>query len=193
MTASESAAEQTKEIIAIQAFIDDERAQQIMAGIAELPAIEGLKCDLKRGMFPHFTIASWRMTLDETKQVQSQYVQRIGSLRPVSVAVSLTKREMGERVSYHLLPDRPEHLVGFHARIHENLAWSFEPFRKIDLPGSWWPHLTLFGVPIEHAETARELAGHFNTIKEVDIVRLGLVSFGPMRTLAEIRLDANHE
>jgi 2'-5' RNA ligase len=177
--------------MAIQAFIDDEPAQQILARISRLPAIDGLKCDLKRGMFPHFTIGSWKVTSDEMEIATSQFAERIGDTPSVDVDVSLTEKAREDRLGYHLLPTCPDYLIGLHARMHDNLKWTFDPFRQIDLPGSWWPHLTLFSVPNTSGDQVRAVVDELSSITRVRVERLGLVSFSPVRTLAELRLTTD--
>ena len=71
--------------------------------------------------------------------------------------------------------------------VHEQFGYTFEPFRPIDLPGQFRPHVTMFSGNAEaraETEKAIELA---KQVKEVRIASFGLVIFGPARTLYEVK------
>jgi len=181
----------SREVVAVQAFLDEFSEDRIMRICDGVLGIEGVACSFPLGMIPHFTIGSWWVTTPELEEAKPVFTTRLTSLRAVEVSVDLLEREKDEPASYSyfLRPEVTDSLRRLHAGIHEKLGYPYEPYRKIDLPGSWWPHLTLFTIPKEKKSMAEEQISRLKEITTVRIARLGLVTFYPtIETVTEVRL-----
>jgi 2'-5' RNA ligase len=185
-----AADQDNKSILAVQAFIDRDTDERIMAICSELQKVEGYNSDLGGQFIPHITLASWRVTPQELQLAESQFESRLCGLDRIQVRVSLEEsQEHAGRLGYYLLPEVSESLLQFHAQVHHQLGWRFEPFRKIDLPGSWWPHLTLLSIPETQKPLISQSLQKLREISAVAIKRIGLVSFlGPTRVVSEVKL-----
>jgi hypothetical protein len=184
-----TADQQEKSILALQAFIDPATDKRIMAICSEILEVEGYDSDLGRQFIPHITLASWRVTLQELQLCESQFQSWLCDLTTIKVKVSLKDRQRNDRSDYYLMPEVSESLLQFHAQVHHQLGWHFEPFRKIDLPGSWLPHLTLFSIPATQQPLISQSLQKLNEIKAVSIERIGMVSFlSATRVVGEIKL-----
>lgn len=153
--------------------------------------IEGVDCSFPFGMFPHFTLGSWWATESEFEEAKPIFTERLAGLDSLEVSVTLEERRKGEAVpyAYFLEPEMSEQLRQFHDDIHERLGYSYEPYRDIDLPGSWWPHLKLFVIPKDKKSLVRKELASLGDITKVRITRLGLVTFYPrIVTITEVPL-----
>ena len=146
-----------------------------------LSGIEGLSCSFSVGMFPHITIGSWWATASEFEEAKPTFTEKLVSTEAIEASVKLDEKERNEGTaySYHFVFEKTDDLVRFHAGIHERLNYPYEPYRAIDLPGTWLPHLTLFTVPKDKKCLVDLELKRLNEITRVEITRLGLVTFYP--------------
>ncbi|MHB1458538.1 MAG: 2'-5' RNA ligase family protein [Armatimonadota bacterium] len=179
-----------KTIIAIQAFIDPADSDKIMALCTGLKGIKGYDSDLGRSFIPHVTLASWKVTPDELRTAISQYGSRLTGMNRISVPVHLKEKKRDDgRLNYYLMPEVSEALLEFHSTVHEKLDWHYEPFRQIDLPGSWVTHLTLFSIPADQRPRVTEALKQLRKIKSITIERIGFVDCGPALKTIEVKLN----
>ena len=180
-----------REVFAVQAFLDKQTEDRIMRICEGVLGIEGVDCSFPFGMFPHFTIGSWWATASEFEEAKPIFTERLADLDALEVSVRLEERDKSETApyAYFLEPEMTEQLQQFHAGIHERLSYPHEPYREIDLPGSWWPHLKLFVIPEGKKSLVREELESLGEITKVSITRLGLVIFYPkIVTITEVPL-----
>jgi len=180
-----------REVFAVQAFLDQKTEDRIMRTCDGVLGIEGVDCSYPLGMFPHFTIGSWWGMPSDFEEAKPIFTEKLADLDALDVSVTAEEREKleTERSAYLLVPEMTEQLQQFHAGIHERLGYPYEPYRKIDLPDSWWPHLTLFGIPKDKRSLIENELASLREITKVRIARLGLVSFYPkIVTMTEVRL-----
>lgn len=178
-----------REVFAVQAFLDKHSEDRIMRICDGVLAIEGIDCSFPLGMFPHFTIGSWWATASEFEEANPIFAERLASLDAIEASVELEEREKSETTSYFLAPEVTDQLLQFHVGIHQKLGYLYEPYREIDLPGSWWPHLKLFTIPKDEKCLIEKRLARFRDITTVRIVRLGLVTFYPrIVTVREVPL-----
>ena len=181
--------EAEKTIIAIQGFIDPVDSDKIMRLCTGLSDIEGYHSDLERSFIPHVTLASWKVTPDELEVAASQYQDRLTGMNRISARVHLVEKEKDRRFVYHLVPEITQPLLEFHSTLHKKLDWHFEPFRQIDLPGSWMPHLTLFSIPIAQKPSVAEALRNISEIKSITIERIGFLDLSPARITKYVELN----
>ena len=182
-----------KTVLALQAFFDDESNAAIKPSWDVALATKGMECAGSEGMRPHMTIGSWQVTPEELQQaiakaqtLQGRIPSRVMALQPV------VREQQGGGLSFNFVPapDAPGPaipLADYHRMVHEQLGFKFEPYRPIDLPGQWRAHVTMFSGNAEargQTEKAIELA---KKVEQVRITSFGLVTFGPVKTLAEIK------
>lgn len=180
-----------REVFAVQAFLDKETEDRIMRICEGVMGIEGIHCPFSLGMSPHFTIGSWWGMPSDLKEATPIFSERLAGLDALDTLVELEEHEKSEPnwSSYFLVPEMTQQLQRFHAGIHDRLGYPYEPYREIDLPGSWWPHLLLFGVPKDKRNLIENQLASLREITKVRIARLGLVIFHPeMVTMTEVRL-----
>ncbi|MHB0999261.1 MAG: 2'-5' RNA ligase family protein [Armatimonadota bacterium] len=159
-----------------------------MAICSEIKDVEGYDSYLGRSFVPHITLASWKVTPSEFKTAESQFEDKLSKIRCIQVAVTLGEKEKDGRLSYFLIPEASKELIEFHAQVHKKLAWHYEPFRKIDLPGSWTPHLTLFTIPSNQKSQISGALQKLSEIHSVKIERIGFLGLGPIWENKEVRL-----
>ncbi|MHB1000111.1 MAG: 2'-5' RNA ligase family protein [Armatimonadota bacterium] len=177
-----------KTILAIQGFVDKDVSDKIMAICSEIKNVEGYDSYLGRSFIPHITLASWKVTPSEFKTAESQFNDKLKKMRRVQVSVTLGEKEKDGILSYYLIPETSKELLDFHKQVHENLDWHYEPFRKIDLPGSWTPHLTLFTIPNTQKPQITEALQKLSEIHSVRIERIGFLGLGPIWENTEVQL-----
>jgi len=179
-----------KSILAAHAFVNREADARIMSIHRSLLNIEGYASELDFQPAPHITLASWRVTPQELQLAETQFGDRLSGLSCTRLRAALKSREHSEkRLHYYLLPEISESLREFHAQMHRKLMWAFESYRRIDLPGSWWPHLTLFSIPSTQEPHIEQALASLREIEELSIERIGLVSYlGGARVISDIEL-----
>lgn len=179
--------ETEKQVLALQAFLDQESLQTIQAAWNGAIATDGIQCAGTHGMQPHMTFGSWKVTPDELEQAIARARELNGRLpgRRVRVEPRVDERD-GVRSFFYVPPEDPG-LHDYHRMAHERLAFPFEPFRAIDLTGQWQPHVTMFSGEAGAREPMDELIEFASTLEEVEIVAFGLVLFGPTRTAYAIQ------
>jgi hypothetical protein len=147
-----------------------------------------VKCAYTLGAVPHITAGSWQVTPEELKEARAGLAEAVAGLEPVDVEVTLHEECRDGFCAYYLIVTNREALMAFHAGLHEALDYPYETFREIDLPGQWWPHLTLFSVPESNRDAVAEALDKLREVSRVRVERLGLVTFGPIEVVAEARL-----
>lgn len=181
--------QENKGILALQAFLSQEDEARLLPLCLEVSKIEGFDSDLKRDAKLHITLASWEVTRAELELAQAQFASRLCDLPAITVSASLGEERGNGGLACALLPEPSEALLQWHAQVHARVAWSFTPWREIDLPGSWWPHMGLCHVAESKEHLASEPLRKLREIAEVTITRIGLVSYlGPMQVLEEVKL-----
>ena len=151
-----------------------------------------MECAGAEGMRPHMTIGSWQVTPDEMQQaiakaqtLQGRIPSRVMALQPV------VREQQNGGLSFNFVPaaDAPGPaipLADYHRMVHEQLGFKFEPYRPIDLPGQWRPHVTMFSGNAEaraQTEKAIELA------KQVKQVRIASLRAGGLRPAQDALRD----
>ncbi len=189
MTANRHKAD--KQVLAVQCFLDTKQKDDIDHTCKQVA--NRLCDDFGTGYsnYPHITLASYLVTPEELQEAQSVFSDRLRHMQAITVSTHLgTKHQEDhpDRLFYFLYPDMTQALIQFHARAHEQLAYPYEPYRQIDLPGNWWPHLTLFNIPKEKKEVIQDELNVLEDIHQVTITRLGLVTFHPTTTVCEVYL-----
>ena len=183
---------ETKTVLALQCFLNPEQEQRIVDIWKGVLEIEGVQCAHSLGAVPHITAGSWRVTPEELEQARTSLVERVADMPAVEVDMVLEEQSEGGVLDYCFRPTNATALVAFHANVHKALGYPYETFRPIDVPGQWWPHLTLFSVPEQRRAQVREAFEELSKITHVRVERLGLVTFGPIKVLAEARLARDH-
>lgn len=184
-----SAEEPKKVILALQAFIDPDEDKRIMDVCSELSSIEGYDSELGRMFIPHVTLAAWRVTPEELELAREEFQDRLTGLESIEVDVSFRKDQDEDNVGYICLPEASESLLEFQRQVYEKLGWYFEPFREYYLPGSWFPHLSLFSVPKEQEPRLDEAMKRLKETHSINIERIGLVTFSPITIESEVELE----
>ena len=182
-----------KTVLALQAFFDDESNAAIKPSWDLALATKGMECAGAEGMRPHMTIGSWQVTPDELQQaiekartLDGRIPSRVVDLQPMA------RDQQNGGLSFSFAPADDAGgpaipLADYHRMVHELLGFKFQPYRTIDLPGQWRPHVTMFSGSAgarTQTEKAIELA---KQVKQVRIASFGLVTFGPPKTLCEIK------
>ncbi len=180
-----------KKVLAIHCFLDMKRQNLIDDTCRNVAKRLGDTFCPGYSGHPHITLASWLVTREELEEAQSVFADRLTDVPSVTVSTRLGAKErenQPDSVSYFLFPDTTQELIQFHAHAHKQLAYPYESQREIDLPGKWWPHLTLFKIPREMKDAIRDDLNVLANIQEVTITRLGLVTFYPTTTVSEVVL-----
>jgi hypothetical protein len=189
MSSHDGAGREQRGILALQAFLSQEDEARLLPLCLKVSEIEGLDSDLKRDAKLHITLASWEVTRAELELAQAQFASRLEGLAAVTVTVSLHEERGSGGLACALLPEPTEPLLEWHGQVHARAAWPFRPWREMDLPGSWWPHMGLCHIAESRERLASEPLRKLREIREVTIERIGLVSYlGPMQVLEEVKL-----
>ena len=176
------------QILAVQAFVQKGHEGRIVEACDAALKIGESDPALEYSGNPHVTIASWRVTREELGETESTFEERLQGLYAQEVQVSVEGRGQGNRLCYFLIPQVTQELEQFHHRIHEKLACKYEPFRNIDLPGSWWAHMTLFSVQVGTETSIEHPLSILGEIGHITMTRLGLVAFQPTKVIREVSL-----
>jgi len=189
MSSHEGEGQRNTGILALQAFLSQEDEAQLIPLCLEVAEIEGFESDLKRGAKLHITLASWEVTRAELELAQAQFASRLSGIPAITVRVSLGESRGNGGLACALLPEPSDALLQWHAQVHARAAWPFKPWRDMDLPGSWWPHMGVCHIAESKEHLASKPLQKLREIKEVTIERIGLVSYlGPMQVLEEVKL-----
>lgn len=183
------AGEEEKQVLALQAFLDPESHGRMMEAWKVAVAADGVECAGAHGARPHMTFGSWKVTPGELEHALRRGAELDGRIPGRRLALTPVTRDAseGSRVRFHYVPEDDPALHDYHRAVHEQLGFDFEPFRPIDLPGQWKPHVTMFHAGPEGREAFDEAVGRLSGLREVEITSFGLVLFGPIRTAQEIR------
>jgi hypothetical protein len=184
---------ESKTVLALQCFLGRQDEQRIVDAWERVSGIEGVQCAHTLGAVPHITAGSWKVTPDELEQARTGLAAKVAGICAIETDVMLHEERRDGILSYYLVPTGSTALVIFHKEVHEALGYPYETFRTIDLPGRWWPHLTLFSVPEERLQLVADALEKLKQIERVSIERLGLVTFGPIEVIAEAGLASAEE
>lgn len=186
-----TAEQESKGILALQAFISQEDEARLIPLCLEVAEIEGSDSSLKRGAKLHITLATWEVTRPELELAQSEFASRLKGIPAITVRVSLGESRGDGGLACALLPEPSDELLQWHAQVHAKAAWPFQPWREMDLPGSWWPHMGVCHIAEKKEHLASEPLRKLRETREVTIEGIGLVSYlGPMQILEEIKLGS---
>ena len=130
-----------KGVLALQAFLSREDEERIIPLCLAVYEVEGFESDLGCGSNLHATLASWEVTPQEVQVAQTQFAPRLNGLKAITVPVSFGESRGNGGVAFAILPEPTEALLNFHALVHAKLSWPYKPWREMDLPGIWWPHI----------------------------------------------------
>lgn len=189
-SASTAAVDAGKSVLALQAFIDRDSHERIMATCSDIKDVEGYYSELETVFIPHITLGSWIVTPQELKLAESQFGKRLAGLSCAAVSMTLVEEEREDgRLAYYLRPEPTPSLLEFHAQAHSKLGWVYAPFRQFDLPGKWEPHLTLFSIPRDQRHSVSAAILKLRKIRNVRIERIGLLGLRPTSIALEMELD----
>ncbi|UCG87983.1 MAG: hypothetical protein JSW71_05410 [Gemmatimonadota bacterium] len=177
-------------VLALQGFLSREDEARIIPLCLRVSEIEGFDGGLNRGASRlHMTLASWKVTPQEVQLAQSQFASRFNDLAAITMPVSLFESRGNGGLACAIAPKPTEALLQWHAQVHAKVAWPFQPWREMDLPGSWWPHIGVCHIAESKEHLASEPLQKLREIEEITIERIGLVSyFGSMQVLGEVEL-----
>lgn len=185
------AGEPAKTVLGLQAFFDDASNAAVKPSWDLAIATPGMQCAGSEGMRPHMTFGSWRVTPQELQQAIEIAGKLQGSIPGREVALqAVVRQRRGGGTSFHYVPAEDPSLVDYHRMVHERLGYTFEPFRPIDLPGQWRPHVTMFSGSAEARERTEKAIELAKQVGQVRIASFGLVIFGPPRVLYEMQCAA---
>jgi hypothetical protein len=186
-TAEEEPEPAEKEVLALQAFFDEETLAVIRPAWEIACTSPGMRCAGRHGAVPHMTFGSWKVTPEELRRALDQAAGLKGRIPARAFAVELERVGGPAGRSIYYVPAGDAGLADYHRRVIETFNFPFETFREIDIPGQWKPHITLFWAPPEAKEPmdrAEALAGKLTRAR---IASFGLVLFkGGIRTALEI-------
>ncbi len=182
------ATEPEKQVLALQAFPIEPQQHKLLTLCKTVLGVEGVKSAFKISAVPHMTIGSWNVTESELKEARAVFEKRLSAMEPLEFQVQLAKVEEDGFFEYYLIPlDPTDALKRFHKQIHDALGFDYETQRSIDLPGQWWPHISLFAVePGLESEQVDRLVSELEKTSTICINGLGLVTF-PIQTVEELR------
>jgi len=184
-----SDAEETKQVLALQSFLSATDEAIIVKCWEKVTQIDGVQCAYSNGAIPHITLGSWKVTKDELQEARSRFSQNLEDSKPISFDVRLETKTANGRTRYYLVPRSADAVEPFHRQQHESLQYKFETQRDIDLPGQWWPHLTLFSIPSDKQSLIETELNTLRSITELEVRRLGLVTFGPIKIIESVDLQ----
>ncbi|MDX2111295.1 MAG: hypothetical protein SFY80_13770 [Verrucomicrobiota bacterium] len=179
-----------KEVLALQTFFRPNEQAVLEALWKRAMAIEGVDCAMRAGAVPHMTTGSWRVSPSELQEAMAVLSPRLDGLTELPMTVRLEEGEYEGSIGWELIPESSPALLEYHCAVLTRLGFTYEPFRKIDIPGQWLPHITLFSVKKESAPRVREqlepILTELREIHTLHAARLGLVTFQyPFKIVAE--------
>lgn len=175
-----------KVVVALQAFLVPDQERALVTVWEQALAIPGVKCALTDHARPHVTFGSWQVTKAELADAIAKLKALDGQLPGAEFA----PRPAMEGNGYFLRPVDEPTLARYHAAIHKQIRFSYEPFRPMDVPGQWWPHLTMFSASREAHDAVGRLWAQMVLPARLKIAGFGLVTFGPSTVVAEVRCAA---
>lgn len=176
-------APEQKAVLALQAFLVPDQEAALVTVWKQALAIPGVKCALTDRARPHVTFGSWKVTKAELADAIAKIKALDGHL-PVA---EFAPRPAMERNGYFLRPVDEPTLARYHATIHKQIQFTYEPYRPMDVPGQWWPHLTMFSAAQEANDAVSRLWAQMVLPARLKIASFGLVTFGPSTVVAEVR------
>lgn len=174
-------------VVALQAFMDTEtevRVRSAWRRLAEAGITDRL---LQGGTRPHMTLASWTTTREPQDLVNDLH-RTARALSSTPTVLSLNS-DTPNHPGIYLLPSADDQKIfDFHARVHAEFDAPGKPLRPIDLPGQWWPHLSVaYGFETSRLPEAIDLCSDLKTVN-ARLEYIGLVTFGPIRYPAVFEL-----
>ncbi|NLF39903.1 hypothetical protein GX586_10680 [bacterium] len=177
-----------KTVAALQAFLDPESEAVLTQVWTAAMAVPTVSCAMGLGARPHITFASWLVTSNELEELVTRVSAAQQSIPARDIALTPSKKpSRNGSVGYDLLPVEDGTLSNYHASVHESLAVPYQPYRPIDLPGRWKQHLTMFSCGTAFVERVDAIFARAAALTNARITSFGLVTFGPIKTLCEIR------
>jgi hypothetical protein len=174
-----------KQVIAVQALFEEESA--IDSIWQKVLALENVSCARTYGARPHMTIASFKLTEDEFDSISDEFRKLDKEYPSHKFRVELSVRQRGDNYSYYLVPESQDTvLTRIHDALYLNVDNGFERYRKIDVPGSWWPHISMFGIHSDSTSIPDEVFKEIENIETVTLKGFSLVGFGPVKYFNEI-------
>ena len=177
-----------QQVLALQSFPIESQQREIQELCQKVFGVEGVKCAFKIGAVPHMTIGSWNVTQTQREEARAVFSKRLASMETIEFQVQLAKVKEDGLCEYYLVPAEPTNsLKRCHKQIHDALGYDYKTYRSVDLPGQWWPHISLFA--IEPGLQSGPVEEHVSELKKISTIRidgLGLVTF-PIQTIEEVR------
>ncbi len=185
----EGPSNESKGILALQAFLSQGDEARLIPLCLEVSEIEEFDSDLKRGAKLHVTLATWEVTQIQVALAQAEFASRLRDVSAITVPVSLLESRGNGGLACALLPEPIEALLQWHAEVHAKANWPFAPWREEDLPGSWWPHMGVCHIRESKEHLASKPLQALREFGKITIARIGLVSYlGSMRILEKVEL-----
>jgi hypothetical protein len=166
-------------VAAAQAFFSPTQERVILDLCRAAMATSDVFAAFAHGALPHMTLGSWIVTPDSVGTIVAQARAATAAVTQVSLMVTL-KAEPAMRagyLDYQFIPEATPEVLDFHRAIHTAMAVSNQPHRRIDLPGSWQPHISLFTAPVAASNALASVVRQLGDIRTLDVQRLGVVHF----------------
>lgn len=179
--------QESRKTIAVQALFNSE---DILDSIRIKAAIyDNISSAQSLGARPHMTIASFNLTEDEVVEITNSFQLLNNNYSSHSFSVQIMiETEDSAKWSYYLVPTvKDEKLIVIHDSLYITIDKGYIKQRKIDMPGNWWPHISLFAVHASTPKLSNNIQTELDKIKQVTIGGFSLVSFGPINYFSEIK------
>ena len=182
-----SNAQNSTQTIAIQALFSNESAIDALREKAEI--YDNITSARSLGARPHMTIASFNVTENEVDELENNFQLLDNQYSSHSFTVKvMVETDDSTKWSYYLVPvDKDEVLIKIHDKLYTTVDKGYQKQRDIDMPGNWWPHISLFVVHGNSPKITDSLLVELGKIKRVTIKGFSLVSFGAIDYFKEIR------
>lgn len=182
----------SKQVMALQAFLPDKSAEAIRTACLKVAAIPGSEVAFQWGAAPHVTLSAWRVTADEKVAALARFQKApLNALMPIAISCQLTSREEGDSMSWYLVPTEVSRTAidDFRRRAMATLDFEYEDFSGRSHE-NWWPHLTLFSVPLSQISEAQPVLAELETVQEIRFSKIALVGFeSGIQTLSARELE----
>lgn len=182
-----------KSTIAVQALFEQEAIIDLFRKQAS--EYKNISSARDLGARPHMTMASFMLSAYENNELSKTFALQNDEYPSFSfdVKIEIETRD-SLKWSYYLVPtDTYQDLINIHDSLYINLDNGYEKKRKVDMPGRWWPHISLFTVKGSSPTIPIEIEDKLNEIKNVTLKGFSLVSFGPINYFKEITTLTNKE
>jgi hypothetical protein len=168
-----------KQVLALQAFVPRRQADRLRdLGMAAVP-VSGARVAFEWGAEPHVTLSAWRVTPCERERALDRFRaadwSRIG---PLNVRCELSSLRSDETLACYLVPSAGDRgpIDEFRRRALAVFNLAFEDFGGRTRE-DWWPHLTLFSVPVAQEDNVKAILAEAEKTAEFTLDALALVGF----------------